>query len=363
MDGRRDDTAYWLGFHLVPGIGATRLARLIDSFGSLEAAWYASQPALRASGLNERAAATLVKTRSELSLDAELARVERAGVTILTMADDAYPRLLREIPSPPPVLYVRGELTPADDGGVGIVGTRRASAYGREMALRLADGLARAGVTVVSGLARGIDGVAHGAALEAGGRTIAVLGCGLDTIYPPEHHKLAERIVAQGALVSEFPLGTRPDAANFPVRNRLISGLSLGVVVVEAPARSGALITANFAADQGRTVFAVPGSALAPTSSGTIQLLRDGATVAAHADDILAELHLTTRQLTLETRQVLPANGAEQGVLALLSAEPRHIDEVALDCGLPIGQLSAVLLEMQLKGLVRNVGTQHYVRA
>ncbi len=335
---------------------------LIEHFGDLQTAWNASRDELRAGGLGERAADSLVRTRSRISLDDEMDRVQRAGVRITTLADDDYPRLLREIPSPPPVLYVRGSLLPEDEHAVGIVGTRRITAYGREMSRRLSADLAASGVTIVSGLARGVDGIAHASALESGGRTVAVLGCGLDTIYPPEHRKLAEQITDSGALVSEFSLGTPPDAPNFPVRNRIISGLSLGVVVVEAPIKSGALITANFAGDQGRTVFAVPGSALSSASAGTIQLLRDGAAVAATGDDVLTFLNLGVRQIEMETRQMLPANEAERSVLELLTAEPRHIDEIAIDSGLPIGSLSAQLLQMQLKGLVRNVGTQHYVR-
>lgn len=335
---------------------------LMDHFGDLETAWNASRSELRSSGLGERAADSLIRTRSRLSLDDEMKRVERAGVNILTLADDQYPRLLREIPSPPPVLYVRGSLAPSDESAVGIVGTRRVTAYGREMSRRLSSELAPAGVTIVSGLARGVDGIAHASALEAGGRTIAVLGCGLDTVYPPEHRKLADQIVECGALVSEFSLGTPPDAPNFPVRNRIISGLSLGVIVVEAPMKSGALITASFAGDQGRTVFAVPGSALSAASAGTIQLLRDGAAIAANGEDVLSFLNLGVRQIEMETRQLLPGNEAERSLLELLTGEPRHIDEIALDSGLPIGSLSAQLLQMQLKGLVRNVGTQHYVR-
>lgn len=335
---------------------------LVEYFGDLQTAWNASRGDLRASGLGERAADSLIRTRTRLSLDDEMQRVERAGVSLLTLADDGYPRLLREIPSPPPVLYVRGTLTPEDENAVGIVGTRRITAYGREMARRLSAELAVAGVTIVSGLARGVDGIAHASALDSGGRTVAVLGCGLDTIYPPEHRKLADQIVERGALVSEFSLGTPPDAPNFPVRNRIISGMSLGVVVVEAPIKSGALITASFAADQGRTVFAVPGSALSSASAGTIQLLRDGAAVAATGDDVLSFLNLGVRQIEMETRQLLPTSDAERSILELLASEPRHIDEIALDSGLPIGTLSAQLLQMQLKGLVRNVGTQHYVR-
>ncbi|HVB65478.1 MAG TPA: DNA-processing protein DprA [Nitrolancea sp.] len=361
-EGGATETPYWLGFHLVPGIGATRLARLIEHFGSLERAWHATPAALRASGLGERALDSLVTTRARLSLDVEMQRVERDGVHLLTLAHDEYPRLLREISSPPTVLYVRGSLTPEDENAVAIVGTRRVTSYGREMSRRFGMELATSGVTVVSGLARGVDGIAHSAALDAGGRTIAVLGCGLDTIYPPEHRALAERIVEQGALVSEFSLGTTPEAANFPVRNRIISGLSLGIVVIEAPMKSGALITSNFAADQGRTVFAVPGSALSNASAGTIQLLRDGATVAANGNDVLSALNLGTRQVEMETRQLLPSNDVERTVLLLLTGEPKHIDEIAIESGLQIGTLSAQLLQMQLKGLVRNVGTQHYVR-
>ncbi|HEX3724292.1 MAG TPA: DNA-processing protein DprA [Nitrolancea sp.] len=290
-------------------------------------------------------------------------RVERAGVHLLTLADDDYPRLLREISSPPPVLYVRGSITAQDENAVAIVGTRRVTSYGREMSRRFGAELATSGVTVVSGLARGVDGVAHAAALDAGGRTIAVLGCGLDTIYPPEHRALADRIIEQGALVSEFSLGTLPEAQNFPVRNRIISGLSLGIIVVEAPLKSGALITSNFAGDQGRTVFAVPGSALSSASAGTIQLLRDGATIAATSDDVLAALNLGNRQGEIEARQIFPANDVERTVLQLLlPGDPKHIDEIAIESGFQIGALSAQLLQMQLKGLVRNVGTQHYVR-
>lgn len=357
------ETEFWLGFHLVPGIGATRVARLLEHFGSLAAAWEANVEELRAAGLSERVAGKLVATRRRISLEREMERIARACVSLVTLADPAYPRLLREIPSPPLLLYVRGTLTPADEHSIGIVGTRRASAYGREMTRRLTGDLVRAGLTIVSGLARGIDAVAHRTALEMGGRTIAVLGSGVDVIYPPEHRQLAEQVAQQGALVSEFPLGTPPDGPNFPVRNRLISGLSLGVVVVEAPRRSGALITANFAADQGRTVYAVPGSAMAPGSEGPLQLLRDGAVLAASAEDILADLKLTVRQANLEARQALPTTSEEADVLHYLDGEPRHIDEIALESGLAISRLSALLLEMQLKGLVRNVGHQHYVRA
>jgi DNA processing protein len=358
-----EETPYWLGFHLVPGIGATRLARFIEHFGSLRAAWNASVPELRASGLNQRASEALMTARARISLDAEMERVRRADAEIVTLADDRYPPRLREISSPPTVLDVRGTLATEDEHAIGVVGNRRATAYGREMTRRLCFGLGQAGVTIVSGLARGIDAVAHSTAPEVGARTIAVLGCGLDTIYPPEHRGLADRIIQQRALVSEFPLGTPPDAANFPVRNRLISGLSPGVIVREAPRKSGALITANFAADQGRTMYAVPGSALTPTSEGALQLLRDGATLAAVPDDILADLQLSSRQAKLEVRRTFPTTAEEQGVLGLLDGDPRHVDELALELGINMSQLSALLLQMQLKRYIRDVSAHHYVRA
>src|SRR5690606_24717785 len=203
MEAVMTETEFWLGFHLVPGIGATRVARLLEHFGSLAAAWEANVEELRAAGLSERVAGKLVATRRRISLERELERIARAGVSLVTLADPAYPRLLREIPSPPLLLYVRGTLTPADEHSIGIVGTRRASAYGREMTRRLTGDLVRAGLTIVSGLARGIDAVAHRTALEMGGRTIAVLGSGVDVIYPPEHRQLAEQVAQQGALVSE----------------------------------------------------------------------------------------------------------------------------------------------------------------
>lgn len=358
-----DDRTYWLGFHLIPNIGAARISRLIEAFGSLQVAWEADLAAFREAGINEKSAKALVEHRDAINLEREREKVERANASILTLADDDYPRLLREIPSPPPVLYIKGEIQPEDETAIGVVGTRRATRYGQEMTRRLSSGLASAGVAIVSGLARGIDGIAHTEAIDANGRTLAVLGCGVDQLYPPEHRKLSERVIANGALVSEFPIGTRPEGRNFPIRNRLISGLSLGVLVVEAPIKSGALITSTFAADQGRTVFAVPGSAMSSASEGTLQLLRDGAALAATADDILRELNLERRQAAMENRRLLPdASEDERRILQTIEGEPRHIDEIAIDTGINISQLSAMLLQMQLKGLVRDAGGQHYAR-
>ena len=357
------ETRYWLGLHLMPGIGAARITRLIERFGSTEAAWSAPESQLRGIGLPTEVAASFVRERARIDLDAHLERLERLGVRALTLAHAEYPRLLRHITSPPPVLYVRGQLAPADDLAIGIVGTRRATAYGNDLARRFGAELAAGGVTVVSGLARGIDTTAHRAALDAGGRTVAVFGCGLDTIYPPQNRALAERITQQGALVSEYALGTPPDARNFPVRNRIISGLSRGVIVVEAPIRSGALITATFAADQGRDVFAVPGSALSSASAGCHTLIRDGATLVTEAAQVLDTLNVERALEHTQSRLTLPETDAERILLAIIGAEARHVDELCHESGLPIHETSGTLLGLELKGLVRQTGSQHYVRA
>ena len=356
-----DESKYWVGFHRVPYIGPTRIDRLVRHFGDLGRAWGAPVGELRRV-LDERATESLLATRATLSLDDEMGRIERAGITVVTRASAEYPRLLAEIPAPPSVLYVKGEIIPEDAVAVAIVGTRRLTSYGREVAARLAGDLAAAGVTIVSGLARGIDGIAHHAALRAGGRTIAVLGSGVDVVYPPEHHNLAGQIVEGGALVSDYAPGRKPDAQNFPARNRIISGLSLGVIVVEAPTRSGALITTDFAADQGREVFAVPGNILSPASSGCHRLLRDGARIITSADDVLEDLNLGRRKEQAAVQQALPLDDQERKVLALLTAEPQHIDEIAAAANMPIAAVSSTLVTMELKGLLRHAGAQHYAR-
>jgi DNA processing protein len=284
-------------------------------------------------------------------------------VHVLTWDSPDYPALLSQIPDPPPVLFVLGEITPADEWAVATVGTRKASAYGREVARRLGEEFARNGVTVVSGMARGIDGIVHKAVLDAGGRTIAVLGSGIDHIYPPEHRSLAHAIAENGAIVSDYPLGTRPEGTNFPPRNRIISGLSLGTVVVEAGLRSGALITADFALDQGRDVFAVPGNILNPGSAGCNRLLRDGAHVVTEIRDILEVLRLEQVPAKQAARLSLPDNPTEATLFKQLSADPRHLDDLARACGISVALVSSTLVMMELKGMVRQAGGLQYVRA
>lgn len=266
---------------------------------------------------------------------------------------------------PPPVLYLRGAITTEDEWAVAVVGTRRATTYGRQITERLAGELAAQRITIVSGLARGIDTHAHTAALEAGGRTIAVLGCGPDLVYPPENARLAARIVESGAVVTEFAPGTQPDAGNFPARNRLISGLSLGVLVTEAPVDSGALITTRFAAQQGRDVFAVPGNVTSRGSAGANRLIQDGAKLVLEVNDILTELNLHMVPQQMELRELLPETDAEARILAQLdpAGEPRHIDEICRATGLPVAEVSGTLIMLELKGQTSLVGPMTYARA
>jgi len=348
---------------MVKQIGPARFNRLIERFGSAEAAWRAPMLELAAAGLERRAVESLGKLRATLDPATEWRRLEKAGASVLILDDPAYPSALREIADPPPVLYVRGEITPADDWAIAVVGTRRASSYGRQVTERLVADVARAGITVVSGLARGIDTHAHRAALAAGGRTIAVLGSGLDRLYPEENSALAGQIAQSGAILTEFPLGTPPDATNFPRRNRIVSGLARATLVVEADLKSGAMITATQAAEQGRDVFAVPGSIFSALSAGPHQLIREGARVVAEASDILEELHLTAVVEQQAAREALPADPTEAALMQLLSDEPTHVDDLTRGAMLSSATVSATLTILELKGLARQLGPMQYVRA
>jgi len=342
-----DELGYWVGFNKVMGIGPARLRALLDFYGGVEAAWHASPEELHEIGLDRRSIANLQAARKSLDLQAELERLATAGVTVLTWDSPDYPINLRNIYDPPPVIYIRGELVSEDDWAVAMVGTRRASVS----------------VTVVSGLAAGIDSVAHQAALDAGGRTIAVLGSGVDVIYPEQNQRLAAQIMQQGALVSEYALGVRPERSNFPPRNRIISGLSLGVIVVEAGARSGALITADFAGEQGRDVFAVPGSIFQRSCEGANRLIQEGARPVLSVADVLEELNLAQIAQQAEVRAVVPTTEIERSVLELLSAEPSHVDELGRATEMPAAVVASTLALLELKGLARQVGGMNYVLA
>ncbi len=356
-----DDRSYWVGLNLVKGIGAARFNALIEHFGSSQAAWDAPASALYATGLPTAVIEELLQLRANTDLQVLLDDFKARGITLLTPEDTAYPHRLKQIDLPPPVLYVLGEITTKDDWAVGIVGTRRMSPYGQQVAEELARFLAANGVTVVSGLARGIDSVAHQAALEAGGRTIAVLGSGVDQIYPAENRGLAARMMQQGAVISDYAPGTPPEGSNFPPRNRIIAGLSIATVVIEAGKRSGANITAQFSVDQGKEVFAVPGNIYAPQSVGTNKLIQDGAHPLLKPEDLLEVLNLTLVTEHQQARMVLPENAAEAAIFGVLGHEPLHVDQIGIQANLPIEEISATLALMELKGMVRQVGGMRYI--
>lgn len=347
----------------VKNVGAVRFRLLLEAFGSAAAAWAATPAQWQAAGLPPAAVNGLVQARQSLELGKVPARLAQYGVRALVWEDDEYPRRLRELEQAPPVLYLRGDLLPEDEWAVAIVGSREVTAYGRQVAQELATFLAQRGITVVSGLARGVDALAHTAALRAGGRTLAVVAHGLDSIYPAANRGLAEEMIKRGAVLSDYALGTPPDAANFPPRNRIISGLSQAVVVIEAGERSGALITAGFAAEQGREVFAVPGPIYAPQSKGCNMLIERGAHPLTQFENLLKVLNLDTMQANKDARQALPADATEAALYRLLGAEPLHLNEIGARAALPIAQVSSTLTLMELKGLVRHVGGMAYVAA
>lgn len=365
------EVAAWVGLSLLPGVGPRTIKRWVERAGSARAVWGQLPVFLNTVGTH------LGKDREEVltswrSLDpgAVVAAARGKEMAVVAQSDPAFPALLRTIPDPPPVLFVRGTLS--DAPAVAVVGSRRATPYGRAVAGRLAFDLALAGVTVTSGLARGIDGAAHQAALDGGGRTIAVLGCGADIVYPREHRGLADAIAANGAVVTEFAPGVPPLPAHFPRRNRIISGLCLGVVVVEGAEDSGALVTVECALDQGREVFAVPGSIFSERSRAPHDLLRQGARVVESAGDILSELGLPP----VPPRDAEPTesagsrlrpdagggSGGEARLLALLEGGPRSLDDLVDASGLPAADVAAAATMLELRGLIQTLPGQMVMR-
>lgn len=358
-----DPRSYWVAFNHVRGIGAVRLRSLMDFFGNLQDAWNAPVAGFQSAGLPPKVIENLVRVRSQVDPEILLAGIQQKGIRVLTWEDADYPIRLKQIEQSPPVLYVRGALAPVDEVAVAIVGTRRMTVYGRQAADELAANLVCNGVTIISGMALGVDAIAHESALKNGGRTLAVLGCGVDIIYPPEHRRLADNIMQNGALLSDYAPGTGPEAVNFPPRNRIISGLSLAVIIIEAGDTSGALITANFAVEQGREVFALPGNINSPQSRGTNRLIQQGAIPLLHPDDVLETLHLTQTRQKQAARTLLPADEEEACLMQVLGESPLHIDEIGNASGLSIAKVSATLAMLELKGLVRHVGGMNYVAA
>lgn len=355
-----DERVYWLGFSQIASIKTKRIQQLMTWFGTLEAAWHATEAHLKQYPITDDQRRYLLTMRAKIDLKAELEKLQKFNVQFIALPEADYPHLLKEIPDPPPVLYVIGELIA--DKAFAMIGTRSATKYGRDVAHRFAKELAQQGVTIISGLAEGIDTSAHQGALEGGGQTIAVLANGLDQVYPSQNRELARKISQQGALISELPIGIPPIAQNFPRRNRLISGLSLGVLVVEAPANSGALLTASAAANQGRDVFAVPSNIFSDKGVGTNRLIQDGAKLVMQVEDILTELNLSYENVTTRqtTERVVPENDTEQIILETLSVDPLHIDEIVRITQLPITVVSSTLTILELKGLAQMVTHMQY---
>ncbi|MFQ6130981.1 MAG: DNA-processing protein DprA [Armatimonadota bacterium] len=348
------------------GLLARRWLNLLEQMGSAQAILRAGRDALLAvEGVTARDHDKIERAKAEADVEADKAKLEQMGAHLLTIQDEAYPHWLKEIYDPPPLLYVRGEMERRDEQAVAIVGTRNCSNYGVVQAGRLAADLARRGFTIISGLARGIDAAAHEGALDAGGRSIGVAACGLEVDYPKGHAELKDRLAESGALLSELPLGTRPDRGRFPQRNRIVSGLALGVVVVEAPGKSGALITAGLALDQGREVFALPGDVTNPRNRGCHRLIKDGAALVETAEDVVEGLGIMLE--AAPTREEAPRPQVEltedeAKIVGVLSFQPRHVDDVIRETELPPAQVTASLMMLEVKGLVRRFPGSTFVR-
>ena len=359
----RADWGDWIALRLVRGVGNVTYRQLLDRFASPHEILRTPLAMLTKAGISARIAQEIKAFDRWGEVEAELEQLTRMNVRLVTQTDVEYPQRLKQIHDPPPFFYIRGHFAPQDNLAIAVVGARTASAYGRGVARELARELAGCGVCVVSGLARGIDSEAHQASLEAGGRTIAVLGSGLDVVYPREHIALAERIAASGAVVSEFSLGSPPEAGNFPYRNRVISGISLGTVVVEATEKSGSLITAQCALDQNREVFAVPGPVTASRSRGPHRLIKDGAKLVESIDDILSEIApaLTDRTEKLDTIvPVVPLEPDEDMLFQLFAEEAVHVDTLITGSGLEAARVLEVLLGLELKGVVAQLPGMYF---
>jgi DNA processing protein len=352
MTKRESDWGDWVALKMVRGVGNILGLRLLQSFGSPRAILDAGSQALECAGVRRDVARAIGRFDAWGEVERQLARLRQLGGRLVTWEDEAYPELLRQIADAPLFFFMRGDLDPVDAQAVAVVGSRSPTSYGRRMARLIGAGLAEQGATVVSGLARGIDAEAHWAALKAGGRTVAVLGCGVDVAYPAENRHLMMRIARCGAVISELPMGTQPDAENFPGRNRIISGMSLGTVVVEAAERSGSLITAQFAADQGRDVFAVPGP-VGEQSRGPHKLLRQGAALAESANDVMNEIapHRIMRPVPV----VVELSATDAAVVRCLANSVRHVDEIIRLSSLPTPVVLEALLSLELRGVVRQL--------
>lgn len=358
-----NERMYWAAWASVPHIGAKRIALLRETFGDVTKAWQANDADIRhALQMTGKTFDTILEGRRKLDPQKNWEQLVAANIHVVTIVDEDYPALLRETHNAPAVLFYRGALPNPNQTLLAVVGTRVATTYGKTVTPLLVEPLARAGVSIVSGMALGIDGLAHEAALAAGGKTYAIVGTGLDQTYPPQHAKLAERIVKEGgAIISEFPLGISPLAQNFPQRNRIVAGMCVGTLVIEAGEKSGALLTAKLALDENREVFCVPGNITQETSRGTNKFIRLGAQLVTDANSILTALNLLPDDTQTATQP--PYAGStpqEKTVLQHLRREPIHVDELASLCDCDPSVINATLVVLELQGHVRNVGGMHY---
>ncbi|OGD83832.1 DNA protecting protein DprA [Candidatus Curtissbacteria bacterium RIFCSPLOWO2_01_FULL_39_62] len=351
---------YWVATSAIPGVGTQTFNYLLKKFKTLKRFWNASSEDIKKLKVDLKTRDSILEFRSKVDPKIYLEKVYEAGIKVVIAIDRDYPANLRQIQDCPPVLYYKGTLLSQDDLAIAVVGSRRATIYGRQVTEKLVSSLVMSGLVIVSGLARGIDSIAHRAALDAGGRTIAVLGNGLDTIYPPENKRLAEEIVENGAIVSEFPLGFPSVPSNFPARNRIISGLSLGVLVTEGAIDSGSMITAGQAAEQGREVFAVPGPITGKMSEGANNLIKEGVHPVTEAVDILEILNIERKRRILDAKdsplRIKPNDKMQAKILEILDGQSKHIDLIARETGFSIDKVNSALGLMEIKGFVKNYG-------
>ena len=364
------DEWFWLALKMIPSLGTSNALKVLEKYHHPRELWKIDSKELLSSGLLSSKILDELSNISWKEVENEYRRLQSQGASLIPLGHSNYPENLANVFDPPLSLYVKGTLSHEDRKAIAIVGSRRATRYGINIARRLAGELAKAGVTVVSGIARGIDRAAHEGALDAGGRTLAILGTGLDLTYPRENKEIYERIPGQGAVITEFPFGSQPLPHHFPIRNRIISGLSLGVVVVEAAVRSGSLITARLALEEGREVFAVPGHTTSTTSQGTNALIKQGAKLVDRASDILEEFsHIFPNPVTkVHTNEEVSNSegtslaGQEKKVLSSLDYEPMHIDDIARSLSLSPGECATVLLQLQFKGHIHELPGKRFVK-
>jgi DNA processing protein len=360
----KNQLPYWLAFNQIQEIGPNRWQRLLDYFSDLKLAWQATTAEIIKAGINQKIAGIITEKRKNIDPELEMEKLEKIQAKIITILDSNYPKLLKEIYAPPPLLYYLGSLDINNDFLLAVVGSRKISQYGKQVTSDLVSQLCQQGLSIVSGLALGVDACAHQTALDYEAKTIAVLGSGLNQIYPAANRNLAQRIIASGgAVISEFPLAMLPYKSNFPRRNRIISGLSLGTLIPEASIKSGALITARFALEQNREVFAVPGSIYSDRSAGPNHLIKFGAKMITSAQEILETLNLSSANDFKKVKTIVPPTETEKIILDVLNNEPLHIDKIVQSVRLDISIINSTLALMEMKGLIKNLGNQKYIKS